>query len=61
MITGITGNFRGLSKGWLVKVLEGDGTEEDPARIVTYVYDEMGTKIGEIGGFESWTERDSKK
>ena len=41
-------NFRGLEQGWIVKVLEGEGTKESIARIVYYVYSKNGKPIGKI-------------
>jgi len=41
-------NFRGLEQGWIVKVLEGKGTEESVMRIVYYVYSKNGKPIGKI-------------
>lgn len=40
-------NFRELKRVTMVDVVEGSGTDEDPKRIVHYVYDED-TYIGKI-------------
>jgi hypothetical protein len=43
--------FHGLVPAYIVKVCEGNGTEESPLREVQYVFDESLTEIGKI---DSW-------
>ncbi len=40
--------FHKLFKGLIVEVCEGEGTKEDPCRLVYYVYDEEGINIGKL-------------
>lgn len=40
--------FNGLKKAFIVKVIEGNGTEDSVAREVVYVFDENLQEIGRI-------------
>lgn len=42
------GNFRGLEQGFIVTVLEGEGTKQSVAREVLYIFDKEGNKLGVI-------------
>lgn len=45
--------FHGLENAYIVKVVEGNGTDESPAREVIYVFNK---NIEQIGKIDPWKE-----
>ena len=41
-------NYRDMKNAWIVEILEGSGTHEDPSRIVMWVHDKSGKLLGKI-------------
>lgn len=50
-------NFRGVAKAQIITVLEGEGVESDPVRLVYYVIDEYGKLLGVIDRSGNITEK----
>lgn len=51
-------NYRGVSRAFVINVLEGEGTEESPKRIERYILEE--NKNGEIITTGKFVQLDSK-
>lgn len=46
-------HFNGMKQGFIISVVEGNGTEESPSREVHYIYTE---DLMELGKIDKWKE-----